>query len=50
MATSSGATPEYMAYADAVRKATPTLRRPELRVVEHAIPPLWKEFESEMTE
>jgi hypothetical protein len=37
-------------YAEAVRKATPTVRRPELRVVEHAIPPLWKQFEPEMTE
>jgi len=39
-----------LSYADAVRKATPTVRRPELTVVEHAIPPLWKHLESEMIE
>lgn len=35
------------AYAEAVRKAAPTVTRCDLRVVEHAIPPLWKHLESE---
>lgn len=39
-----------VAYAEAVRKAAPTVRRCDLRVVEHAIPPLWKHLESEMVE
>ncbi|SPE27161.1 hypothetical protein SBA5_580040 [Candidatus Sulfotelmatomonas gaucii] len=38
------------AYAEAVRKATPTVTRCELKVIEHAIPPLWKHLESEMVE
>ena len=35
------------AYAEAVRLATPAVTRCELRIVEHAIPPLWKQMESE---
>ena len=35
------------AYAEEVRKAAPTVTRCDLRVVEHAIPPLWKYLESE---
>jgi hypothetical protein len=35
-------------YADEVRKGTPAVKRCELRVIEHAIPPLWKQhLESE---
>jgi hypothetical protein len=34
-------------YAEEVRKATATVRRCELKVIEHAIPPLWKHLESE---
>jgi hypothetical protein len=38
------------AYAEEVRKATPIVRRCELKVVEHAIPPLWKNLEPEMVQ
>lgn len=38
------------AYAEEVRKAAPTVRRCDLRVVEHAIPPLWKHLESEIVD
>ena len=38
------------AYAEEVRKAAPTVRRCDLIVVEHAIPPLWKHLESEMVQ
>lgn len=38
------------AYAEEVRKATPTTTRCELKIIEHAIPPLWKHLESEMVE
>ncbi len=34
-------------YAEEVRRATPTVTRCELRVIEHAIPPLWKHLGSE---
>lgn len=34
-------------YAEEVRKATPTVTRCELVVIEHAIPPLWKKLEQE---
>lgn len=37
-------------YAEEVRKAAPTVRRCDLIVVEHAIPPLWKHLESEMVQ
>jgi hypothetical protein len=37
-------------YMEAVRKATPVIRRCDLKVVEHAIPPLWKHLEQEMIE
>jgi hypothetical protein len=30
-------------YAEEVRRATPTVTRCELKVIEHAIPPLWKQ-------
>lgn len=36
-----------LAYAEEARKAAPTVTRCDLRVVEHAIPPLWKNVESE---
>lgn len=38
------------AYAEAVRKAAPTVTRCDLRVIEHAIPPLWKNRESELVQ
>jgi hypothetical protein len=37
-------------YAEEVRKASPTVTRCDLRVVEHAIPPLWKHLESQTAE
>ncbi len=38
------------AYAEEVRKATPTVTRCELTVIEHAILPLWKRLDSQMVE
>jgi hypothetical protein len=38
------------AYAEAVRKAAPTVRRCDLTVIEHAILPLWKHLDSQMVE
>jgi hypothetical protein len=34
-------------YAEEVRKGTPTVKRCELKVIEHAIPPLWKQLHLE---
>jgi hypothetical protein len=34
-------------YAEAVRKASPTVTRCEVIVIEHAIPPLWKQRDVE---
>ena len=30
-------------YAEEVRRATPTVTRCELKIIEHAIPPLWRQ-------
>ena len=38
------------AYAEEVRKAAPTVTRCDLKIIEHAIPPLWKHLESGMAE
>jgi hypothetical protein len=35
------------AYAEEVRRATPTVTRCDLKVIEHAIPPLWKQQHQE---
>jgi hypothetical protein len=37
------------AYAEEVRRATPTVTRCELKIIEHAIPPLWKQLEESET-
>jgi hypothetical protein len=37
-------------YAEAVRRSTPTVTRCEVVIIEHAIPPLWKNQASEDTE
>jgi hypothetical protein len=34
-------------YADEVRRATKSVTRCELKIIEHAIPPLWKMYEEE---
>ncbi len=37
-------------YAEAVRRATPTVTRCEVVIIEHAIPPLWKKQSDENAE
>jgi hypothetical protein len=36
-----------LSYAEEVRRAAATVTRCDLRVIEHAIPPLWKHLDSE---